>query len=72
VDAQICAAIRVRQAGVLWGEVVYNDLGTALRNWQAVTLLTCEVRPGELYPAEISHAADGVAPLMLSDEGDAR
>jgi circadian clock protein KaiC len=48
------------------------DLVTRLKNWQAVTLLTGEVRPGELYPAEISYAADGVILLMLSDEGDAR
>jgi circadian clock protein KaiC len=48
------------------------DLVTRLKNWQAVTLLTGEVRPGELYPAEISYAVDGVVLLMLSDEGDAR
>ncbi len=48
------------------------DLATRLKNWQAVTLLTGEVRPGEMYPAEISYAADGVILLMLSEEGDAR
>ncbi|HIJ16565.1 MAG TPA: KaiA-binding protein, partial [Thermoplasmata archaeon] len=48
------------------------DLTTRLKNWQAVTLLTGEVRPGEMYPAEISYAVDGVILLMLSDEGDAR
>jgi circadian clock protein KaiC len=48
------------------------DLTTRLKNWQAVTLLTGEVHPGELYPAEISYAVDGVILLMLSDEGDAR
>ena len=48
------------------------DLVTRLKNWQAVTLLTGEVRPGEMYPAEISYAVDGVLLLMLSDEGDAR
>lgn len=48
------------------------DLTTRLKNWQAVTILTGEVRPGELYPAEISYAVDGVVLLMLSDEGDAR
>lgn len=48
------------------------DLTTRLKNWQAVTLLTGEVHPGEMYPAEISYAVDGVILLMLSDEGDAR
>jgi len=48
------------------------DLTTRLKNWQATTLLTGEVRPGELYPPELSYAVDGVILLMLSDEGDAR
>ena len=48
------------------------DLTNRLKNWQATTLLTGEVHPGELYPAEISYAVDGVILLMLSDEGDAR
>ena len=48
------------------------ELTTRLKNWQATTLLTGEVRPGELYPAEMSYAVDGVILLMLSDEGDAR
>ncbi len=48
------------------------DLTTHLKNWQATTLLTGEARPGEMYPAEMSYAVDGVILLMLSDEGDAR
>jgi len=48
------------------------DLTTRLKNWQATTLLTGEVHPGELYPPELSYAVDGVILLMLSDEGDAR
>lgn len=48
------------------------DLTNRLKNWQATTLLTGEVKPGEMYPAEISYAVDGVILLMLSDEGDAR
>jgi len=48
------------------------ELTTRLKNWQATTLLTGEVRPGEMYPAEMSYAVDGVILLMLSDEGDAR
>jgi circadian clock protein KaiC len=48
------------------------DLTTRLKNWQATTLLTGEVHPGELYPPELSYAVDGVILLMVSDEGDAR
>lgn len=48
------------------------ELTTRLKNWQATTLLTGEVHPGEMYPAEMSYAVDGVILLMLSDEGDAR
>jgi circadian clock protein KaiC len=48
------------------------ELTTRLKNWQATTLLTGEVKPGETYPAEMSYAVDGVILLMLSDEGDAR
>jgi circadian clock protein KaiC len=48
------------------------DLVNRLKNWQATTILTGEVRPGEMYPAEISYAVDGVILLMLSDENDAR
>lgn len=48
------------------------DLTNRLKNWQAVTLLTGEVKPGELYPSEVAYAVDGVLLLMLSDEDDAR
>lgn len=48
------------------------DLTTRLKNWQATTLLTGEVRPGEMYPAEISYSVDGVILLLLSDEPEAR
>jgi circadian clock protein KaiC len=48
------------------------DLTTRLKNWQATTLLTGEVNPGEMYPVEMSYAVDGVILLVLSDEPDAR
>jgi circadian clock protein KaiC len=48
------------------------DLSNKLKNWQAVTLLTGEVKPGELYPAEAAYAADGVVMLMLVEEDGAR
>ena len=52
--------------------IISFDLTTRLKNWQATTLLTGEVHPGELYPPELSYAVDGVILLMVSDEGDAR
>ncbi|MGQ9588329.1 MAG: RAD55 family ATPase [Thermoplasmata archaeon] len=48
------------------------DLTIRLKNWQTTTILTGEAHPGEIYPADISHAVDGVILLMLSDESDAR
>jgi len=48
------------------------DLTNSLKSWQAVTLLTGEVRPGEMYPVEVSYAADSVILLSLKAEGNAR
>ncbi|MBI5000989.1 MAG: KaiA-binding protein [Euryarchaeota archaeon] len=48
------------------------DLVNRLKNWQAVTLLTGEVKPGELYPPEVAYAADGVIVLYMSEEDGAR
>ncbi len=48
------------------------DLTTRLKNWQATTVLTGEVKPGEMYPTEMSYAVDGVILLTLSDEIEAR
>lgn len=48
------------------------DLVTRLKNWDAVTVLTGEVAPGELYPSEIAHAVDGIVLLMYSHEGEER
>ncbi len=48
------------------------DLVNRLKNWQATTVLTGEVRPGEMYPAEIAYAVDGIILLILSEETDSR
>ncbi len=49
------------------------ELTNLLKNWQAVTLLTGEVNPGEPYPAEISYAVDSVVLLsMIEEEGTRR
>ena len=48
------------------------DLTNSLKSWQAVSLLTGEVRPGEMYPVEVSYAADSVILLSLKAEGNAR
>jgi len=48
------------------------DMANRLKNWNATTLVTGEVSPGELYPPEISYAVDGIVLLMFSEEGDSR
>lgn len=48
------------------------ELTNRLKNWNATTLLTGEVKPDELYPPEISYAVDGIILLMFSEEGGAR
>ncbi len=46
------------------------ELTNLLKNWQAVTVLTGEVKPGEPYPAQISYAVDSVVLLsMMEEEG---
>ncbi|MGM0510305.1 MAG: RAD55 family ATPase [Thermoplasmatota archaeon] len=49
------------------------ELVNILKNWQAVTVLTGEVKPEESYPPEISYAVDSVILLkMLEEEGTRR
>lgn len=48
------------------------DLTNRLKNWNAVTLMTGEVKPGEIYPPEVAYAADGIVLLVLSEEMGAR
>jgi len=48
------------------------DLTTDLKNWQATTVLTGEVAPGQMYPPEVAYAADGIILLMMEEESDAR
>jgi circadian clock protein KaiC len=48
------------------------DLTNRLKNWNATTVVTGEVRPGELYPPEISYAVDGIVLLHLAEELGAR
>ncbi len=49
------------------------ELTNLLKNWQAVSVLTGEVNPGEQYPAEITYAVDSVVLLsMLEEEGSRR
>jgi len=49
------------------------DLMNRLKNWNSTALVTGEVNPGELYPAEISYAVDGIVLLaMLEDSGSRR
>ncbi len=49
------------------------ELTNLLKNWQAVTVLTGEVNPGETYPPQITYAVDSVILLsMLEEEGSRR
>lgn len=49
------------------------DLGNRLKHWNATTLVTGEVHPGELYPPEIAYTVDGIVLLVVDDEhGDRR
>ncbi|MCG7843984.1 MAG: hypothetical protein MIO90_00970 [Methanomassiliicoccales archaeon] len=48
------------------------DLTNRLKNWNATTIVTGEVRPGELYPPEISYAVDGIVLLHMTEELGAR
>jgi len=50
------------------------DLTTRLKNWQAVSVLTGEVLPGQMYPVELSYVVDTLVLLStdLSPEGTRR
>lgn len=41
------------------------ELCSRLKNWQAVTILTGEVMPKELYPMELGYTVDGI--ILLSN-----
>ncbi len=44
------------------------ELTNLLKNWQAVSILTGEVNPGEQYPAQITYAVDSVVLLSMLEE----
>lgn len=48
------------------------DLANRLKNWNATTVMSGEVNPGELYPGELAYAADGVILLLMAEEEGAR
>ena len=48
------------------------DLVNRLKNWQAVSLLTGEVKPSETYPPDVAYSADGVVLLTYIEEDGAR
>ncbi len=48
------------------------ELTNLLKNWQATTVLTGEVKPGEPYPAQISYAVDSVVILSMEEEEGTR
>ncbi len=48
------------------------DMANRLKNWNATTVVTGEVNPGELYPTELAYACDGIILLLLAEEEGAR
>ncbi len=48
------------------------DLVNHLKNWHAVSLLTGEVDPNQLYPSEVAYASDGVVLLTYEEVEGAR
>jgi len=48
------------------------DLANRLKNWNATTVVTGEVNPGDLYPTELAYAVDGIVLLLMAEEEGAR
>jgi circadian clock protein KaiC len=48
------------------------DMANRLKNWNATTVVTGEVNPGELYPTELAYAVDGIVLLLMAEEEGAR
>lgn len=48
------------------------DLAQTLKNWQAVTVLTGEVMPGEPYPLEVAYTSDGIVLLYFEKQDEGR
>lgn len=48
------------------------ELTNLLKNWQALTMLTGEIKPEEPYPAQISYAVDSVILLTMEEEEGTR
>lgn len=48
------------------------DMANRLKNWNATTVVTGEVNPGELYPTELAYAVDGIILLLMAEEEGAR
>jgi circadian clock protein KaiC len=48
------------------------DLVNHLKNWHAVSILTGEVEPNQLYPSEVAYASDGVVLLTYQEVEGAR
>ncbi len=48
------------------------DMANHLKNWNATTVVTGEVNPGELYPTELAYAVDGIVLLLMAEEEGAR
>jgi len=48
------------------------DMANRLKNWNATTVVTGEVLPGEMYPSDLGYAVDGIILLLMAEEEGAR
>ncbi len=48
------------------------DMTNSLKKWNAVSLVTGEVDPGQLYPPEVAYSVDGIILLLMDNEKEAR
>jgi circadian clock protein KaiC len=48
------------------------DMTNNLKRWDAVSVVTGEVDPGQLYPPEVAYSVDGIVLLLMDEEKDIR
>lgn len=48
------------------------DMTSDLKKWDAVSVVTGEVDPGQLYPTEVAYSVDGIILLLMDDGRDTR
>jgi len=48
------------------------DMTNNLKRWNAVSVVTGEVNPGQLYPPEVAYSVDGIVLLIMDEDKDTR